>query len=65
MIKARLKERLDQCFVEGVKEGSWTGAAEGLYSVEEPKHAAHGDFSTNMAMIIAGKEKKKPRDVAG
>ncbi len=31
MIKARLKKRLDQCFVEGVDQGLWTGAAEGLY----------------------------------
>jgi len=65
MIKARLKKRLDQCFVEGVERGLWTGAAEGLYVVEEPRHALHGDFSTNMAMIIAGKEKKNPRNVAG
>ena len=65
MIKARLKKRLDQCFIEGVDRGLWTGAAKGLYVVEEPKHALHGDFSTNMAMIIAGKEKKNPRNVAG
>ncbi|MEA2084702.1 MAG: arginine--tRNA ligase [Thermodesulfobacteriota bacterium] len=65
MIKARLKKRLDQCFIDGMDQGLWTGAAEGLYVLEEPKHASHGDFSTNMAMIIAGKEKKKPRDVAG
>ncbi len=64
MIKARLKKRLDQCFIEGVERGFWTGAAEGLYVVEEPKHASHGDFSTNMAMIIAGKEKKNSRNVA-
>ena len=64
MIKARLKKRLDQCFIEGVERGFWTGAAEGLYVAEEPKHASHGDFSTNMAMIIAGKEKKNSRNVA-
>jgi arginyl-tRNA synthetase len=32
--------------------------------VELPKHASHGDFSTNMAMLIAGREKKNPREVA-
>ncbi len=64
MIKARLKERLDQCFVEGIEKGFWTDSAADLYSVEEPKQVAHGDFSTNMAMIVAGREKRKPRDVA-
>ena len=31
MIKARLKKRLDQCFIEGVERGLWTGVAEGPY----------------------------------
>ena len=64
MIKARLKERIDQCFKEGVEQGLWTGAAAGAYAVEEPKHKDHGDFSTNLAMVVAGREKKKPREVA-
>ncbi|KPJ98846.1 MAG: arginyl-tRNA synthetase [Desulfobacterales bacterium SG8_35] len=42
----------------------WSAAAEGAYTVELPKHAAHGDFSTNMAMLIAGREKKNPRETA-
>lgn len=72
MIKARLEKRLEAFFRQGIENGWWTGDAAGKYSVEEPKQAAHGDFSTNMAMVIAGEAKKRdksikinPRDIAG
>ena len=31
---------------------------------EPPREAAHGDFSTNAAMVLAGQAKTKPRDLA-
>lgn len=34
-------------------------------AVDTPKISAHGDFSTNIAMIMAGAQKRSPRDVAG
>ena len=64
MIKAQLKERLHQCFEAGVEKGYWTAAAAGDYGLEVPKNPDHGDFSTNMAMIMAGKERKNPRELA-
>jgi arginyl-tRNA synthetase len=64
MIKERLKELLDNCFAEGTKQGLWTDAATGTYTIELPKHATHGDYSTNMAMIIGGRDKKNPRQIA-
>ena len=64
MIKEHIKKLLDNYFTEGVAQGLWTAAAAGSYTVELPKHASHGDFSTNMAMLIGGREKKKPREVA-
>ncbi len=64
MIKERIKKLLDDCFKEGVEEGLWTEAAAGSYVVELPKHSSQGDFSTNMAMLIGGREKKNPREVA-
>ena len=64
MIKARLKKLVDSCFAEGVQQGYWTDAAKGAYAIELPKHASHGDFSTNMAMIIGGRDKKNPRQIA-
>lgn len=65
MIRNQLRERLDKCFSAGVAEGLWSEAAAGTYTVEEPKQTSHGDFSTNLAMIVAGREKKNPREVAG
>ncbi len=64
MIKERIQQLLDACFTAGIDQGLWTAAAAGSYAVELPKHASHGDFSTNMAMLIGGRDKKKPREVA-
>lgn len=50
--------------MQGRERGFWTDAAAGAYAVEKPKQESHGDFATNMAMVIAGREKKKPRDLA-
>lgn len=71
MIKSELKEWLDTCFAKGVEQGLWSEAAAGDFVVEEPKHDNQGDYATNAAMVIAGKEKKatgnkvNPRAVAG
>ena len=47
-------------------------AADGLLSCVEPAHIeleftrdpSHGDYASNIAMILAAKDKKKPRDIA-
>lgn len=64
MIRARLKKVLDGCFDQGVAEGLWSAAAAGKFAVELPKHEGMGDFSTNIALVLAGTEKKKPRELA-
>ncbi|MCB2217317.1 arginine--tRNA ligase [Desulfofustis glycolicus] len=64
MIRSRLKELVDRCFVDGVQQGLWTGDAAGKYTVEIPKHENQGDFSTNIALVIAGLEKRNPRELA-
>jgi arginyl-tRNA synthetase len=63
MIKEQIKALLDKYFAVGVDQGLWTAAAAGSYAVELPKHTSHGDFSTNMAMLIGGREKKNPRNI--
>lgn len=65
MIKKRVRQLIDQCFAEGVVQGLWSVAAEGSYSVEEPRHAGQGDLATNFAMVVAGKDRKNPREIAG
>ncbi|GAB4334548.1 MAG: arginine--tRNA ligase [Desulfobulbaceae bacterium] len=64
MIKSRLKERLDACFRAGVEKGYWSAAAADKYTVEVPRHEGQGDFSTNLALVAAGMEKKNPREIA-
>jgi arginyl-tRNA synthetase len=64
MIKRRLSEKLAECFSRGVASGLWSDAAAGAFTLEEPKQSSHGDFATNLALIIGGREKKKPREVA-
>ncbi len=65
MILERLIKLVDACFEKGVSEGKWSNAAAGKYSVEVPKREGQGDYSTNMAMVMAGIEKKNPREIAG
>jgi len=64
MIRSRLKKVLDGCFDQGVAEGLWSGAGAGKFAIELPKHEGMGDFSTNMALVLAGTEKKNPRELA-
>ncbi|MCI5144001.1 MAG: arginine--tRNA ligase [Candidatus Electrothrix sp. AR3] len=64
MIRSQLKNLLDQCFNQGVQEGLWSDAAANLYNVEVPRHEGQGDFATNFAMVVAGKEKRNPREIA-
>lgn len=65
MIRSQVKKLVDQCFQQGVDQGLWSDAAANLYNVEIPRHDGQGDFSTNFAMVLAGKEKRNPREIAG
>jgi len=64
MIRKRVKDIIDSCFQQGVEEKLWSDAAAGKYTVEVPKHENQGDFSTNFALVVAGIEKKNPREIA-
>lgn len=64
MIKSHVKKIVDRCFAEGVKLGHWSEAASGRYTIEVPKREGQGDFSTNFALVAAGIDKRKPRDLA-
>jgi arginyl-tRNA synthetase len=64
MIRTRLQEILDHCFQEGVTRNYWQDNAAGTYTIEKPKREGQGDLSTNLAMVVAGKDKKNPRAVA-
>ena len=64
MIRTSIKTIVDDCFQEGVKNGIWSDGGAGKYTVEVPKRHNQGDFSTNIAMVLAGIEKKNPREIA-
>jgi arginyl-tRNA synthetase len=64
MIRSQLKELVDSCFGRGVEQEFWTDAGAGLYNVEVPRHEGQGDYATNLALVVAGKEKCNPREVA-
>ncbi|MCI5114604.1 MAG: arginine--tRNA ligase [Candidatus Electrothrix sp. AW1] len=64
MIRSQVKKLVDQCFQQGVEQSLWSDAAANLYNVEVPRHEGQGDFSTNFAMVLAGKEKRNPREIA-
>jgi len=64
MIKTLLKLELDRAFNTGVEQGLWSAAGSGAYSLDVPKFAGQGDFATNLAMVVGGKEKLVPRKVA-
>ena len=65
MIRSRVKTLIDRCFQQGAEQGLWSKSAADLYNVEVPRHEGQGDFSTNFAMVLAGKEKRNPREIAG
>lgn len=64
MIKSHVKEIVDRCFAEGIRLGYWSNGAEGRFTIEVPKREGQGDFSTNFALVAAGMDKRKPRDLA-
>lgn len=65
MIRSRLKECVDRCFERGVEQQLWSDSGAGKYTVEIPKHENQGDYSTNIALVLGGIEKKNPRGIAG
>jgi arginyl-tRNA synthetase len=60
-IVAILEQALDACR----RQGLLTAAAAPAIEVELTKDPAHGDYATNLAMILASREKKNPRLLAG
>ncbi len=64
MIRQQLKQLIDACFEEGVSTGLWPADLAGKYTVEVPRQEGHGDFSTNLALLLAGRLKINPRQTA-
>jgi arginyl-tRNA synthetase len=55
-----LKESLKKCFEAGkLKEASLPE-----YVIEIPNNSAHGHFATNLPLVLASSQRKRPRDLA-
>jgi arginyl-tRNA synthetase len=64
-----MKEMLRDLVRKGIEsccaDGSLVTADIPAILIEKPAHAEHGDFASNIAMLLAKSEKKPPRTVAG
>jgi len=64
MIKSKLKQIVREAALQAYAEGQLPSEAFPEVEIEEPKNETHGDFSTNLAMIMAKVQKMPPRKIA-
>jgi len=66
-IMEQIKSDIRQALVDAVDRAAAAGLLAGPapeVMLESPKERAHGDFATNLAMVMARQEKKAPRVIA-
>ena len=63
-MKNRIKKLIIEAAIEAHAKGLLSSADFPEVNLEKPKVEAHGDFSTNFAMIMASLQKMPPRKVA-
>jgi arginyl-tRNA synthetase len=63
-MNADLKSLISKAAEKAQKSGDLASADIPEPNLEEPKSAAHGDFSTNIAMVMASVQKMAPRKIA-
>ncbi|MFH1080971.1 MAG: arginine--tRNA ligase [Pseudomonadota bacterium] len=64
-MKTKIITILEQALAACRRQGLLTAAEWPVVEVELTKDPAHGDYATNLAMILASREKKNPRLIAG
>lgn len=63
-MKQKIKELIYEALKEAHKKGDLPSLKFPEVELEEPKARMHGDFSTNVAMIMASSQKMAPRKIA-
>lgn len=63
-MKSQLQDRIRDAIVALQESGALPAFEVPTIVLERPKQDAHGDFATNVAMVMAGRAKRKPRDIA-
>ena len=64
MIAKHVQNLIQKALTACAEDGTFKAPCDLTIELEAPKVAAHGDLATNIAMIIASKEGKKPREIA-
>jgi arginyl-tRNA synthetase len=64
MVRGRLRQALDRAFAAAIAAGDLISAPRPEIELTAPPDSKFGDFSTNLAMVAAGAQKRAPRDVA-
>lgn len=63
-MKERLRKLIDDALDACYRDGTLKSGLRPSFSVDVPAHAEHGDFATNVAMLLAREERQAPRKVA-
>jgi len=57
-----MKELIKQKIIEAIKKAGFRVPQD--FSIEQPPKSEMGDYATNVAMIVAGRDKGSPREIA-
>lgn len=63
-VKEDLRDRVIEAINRLVKEGKIPACNLPDFVIEKPREKEHGDFATNIAMVMAREARMKPRDLA-
>lgn len=64
MSKEQLTALIDLGLRNAIDKGAIPEVSPGLIELDRPRRREHGDWASNVAMVVAGKVGMKPRDVA-
>ena len=59
-----IRDRVEDALIRARVAGALSYEKLPEYTVERPREAAHGDYATNVAMLLAKPCRKAPRDIA-
>ena len=63
-IKETIQQLIGDALAGCVQSGVLSSVQFPPFNVETPRMKDHGDYATNVAMLLAPQEKKPPRDIA-
>ena len=63
-MKRKIKELIYEALKKAYKKGELTSSNFPEVEIQEPKARMHGDFSTNIAMVMASSQKMAPKKIA-